>query len=66
VEQDRVTRAFDAHGHRERGVPVHDSGDRLDELLHGRRSARSLPGGTAAQLVTARQLVKRVVQSASH
>ncbi len=44
----------------------HDRRDRLDQLGHGRRGARGLPGGAAAQLITARELVERVVQSASH
>jgi hypothetical protein len=66
VQQRRIADALDADRHLQLGIPADHAGDRLDQLLHGGRSAGRLSGRTATQLVATRQPVERIVQSASH
>ncbi|GID28908.1 hypothetical protein Abr02nite_38910 [Paractinoplanes brasiliensis] len=67
MQQKWIAGALDADAHAQFRMARDNRRDRLDELVDGRRCGRRrLTGGTAAQLITARELFESVIQSASH
>ena len=66
VQQERIAGALDAHAHTQLRMASDHGRDRLDQLRHGRRRAGRLTRRSSAQLVTARELLESVIQSASH